>query len=383
MTNTGNNIHSTFVVKIDDDYKIIQSCNITKLQIEQIIISYYTNLIIEVFEFKINASDLLNQMIQSNSFLKVNIIDIEEFKLKLQQYDDVTKYFNKHMDCKVSDSTKVRVSTNVSDSTKVSATTKINDSDKINNIYDSEKIIGYSKRNNYHFINSNNSLLDGGNHYNIYYNDQFNNIIIVSENDDYIYKNTKLSNYFPELKFLINSQLSEKQLKEIKDLIGEIFVNFEDATDKIDRILNEKVINSKLTIDEIKKLINKYFTLNSNIKDCVKFTNILNTINSEIKVSDSYVNYIKRQLPHILLDIGLQKKRNSDGIYWYGLLVKTEQDKQGTPKKLDPPKKLEKSMHDYKPVTDLDIENKINERNDMIIMYDTIVTTICDDSIRK
>jgi hypothetical protein len=377
MTNTGNNIHTTYVVKIDDDYKIIQNCNITKLQIEKIIISYYINLTIEVFELKINTPDLLNQMIQSNSFFKVNIIDIEELKLKLQQYDDVTKYFNKHMDCKV------RVSTNVSDSTKVSATTKINDylnidlhdSDKINNIYDSEKIIGYSKSNNYQFTNSNNSLLEGGNHYNIYYNDQFNNIIIVLENDDYLYRNAKLSNYFPELKFLINSQLSEEQLKEIKDLISEIFVNFEDAKDKIDRIINEKVINSKLTIDEIKKLINKYFTLNSNIKNCVKFTNILNTINSEIKVSDFYVNYIKRQLPHILLDIGLQKKRNSDGIYWYGLLVKTEKDKQKNPKK------PEKSMLDYKPVTDLDIENKINERNDMIIMYDTIMTTVCDDNV--
>ena len=150
-------------------------------------------------------------------------------------------------------------------------------------------------------------------------------------------------------------------MKEIRELINEIFVNLEDARDKIDRILNKKVINSKLSIDEIKTLINKYFTINTNIKNCVKFTNILNTIYSEIKVSDSYVNYIKRQLPHILLDIGLQKKRNSDGIYWYGLLVKTELDNQETPLK---------SMADYKPVTDLDIENRINERTNMIIIYE-------------
>jgi len=58
---------------------------------------------------------------------------------------------------------------------------------------------------------------------------------------------------------------------------------------------------------QLKKLkdLLKYFTINTNSSDCIKFTNIWTTISSEIKVSESYINYIRRQLPNILIDLGL------------------------------------------------------------------------------
>ena len=65
------------------------------------------------------------------------------------------------------------------------------------------------------------------------------------------------------------------------------------------------MIDSKLSIEEIKGLVKKYFTINTNSSDCIKFTNIWTTISSEIKVSESYINYIRRQLPNILIDLGL------------------------------------------------------------------------------
>ena len=105
------NIHNAYAVKIDDDYKIIQNCNTSKSQLEKIIKSYYTNLTIEIFELKINTPDLLNQMIELNSFFKVNITDIEEFQLRLKQYDDITEYFNKYLDYKISDSSSKTEST--------------------------------------------------------------------------------------------------------------------------------------------------------------------------------------------------------------------------------------------------------------------------------
>ena len=37
---------------------------------------------------------------------------------------------------------------------------------------------------------------------------------------------------------------------------------------------------------------------------------------------------MKRQLPIILNDMGLKKKRLADGIYWYGLISKSAQEQE-------------------------------------------------------
>jgi hypothetical protein len=166
------------------------------------------------------------------------------------------------------------------------------------------------------------SLLDYHKDYTIYFNNQFNNVIIIESKSDFIGSNNKLKKLFQEIIFVTKERLSKETYIEVSKLSQDVFVNVDDVKTKLNKILHDKVINSKLSIDEIKFLIKKYFSIDTNPEHCVKFTNIWDIISSELKVSESFVNYTKRQLPLILQDLGLNKKRLSGGIYWYGLVRK-------------------------------------------------------------
>ena len=178
---------------------------------------------------------------------------------------------------------------------------------------------------NYEFMNIDEfdePILENTNKYNIYFNTQFNNLFIVEYSQDLISNDVQFKKMFPELTLILSNKLSEIEFKKIKEIQTNIYVNFEDAKSIINKIIDDKVVDSKLTIDEIKILINKYFEINDEPANKIKFTNIWEIISSKIKVSDSYINYIKRQLSVILVDLGLKKKRFADGIYWYGLTKK-------------------------------------------------------------
>ena len=154
--------------------------------------------------------------------------------------------------------------------------------------------------------------------YNIYYNNQFNNIVII---DDYKDKMNiqEIKKIFPELELINKCQLNDNM---ILILTNEIYIDFNDAKNKVNNLLNNNI--EKISINEIKQLINKYFDISSDSNDIIKFTNIFNKISCDIIINDKLSNYIKKQLPNVLLDLGLEKKRYSDGIYWYGLIPKKD-----------------------------------------------------------
>jgi hypothetical protein len=169
--------------------------------------------------------------------------------------------------------------------------------------------------------NFNDTILNSSIKYNIYYNNQFNNIFIIGTDDDMqlpLHTNQLLQEF--SLLFS-NFKLDISQEERLK-LCKEILVNEDDAKTKINRMMNDTIIDSKLTINEMKELITKYFTITTNLENRVRFTNIWEIITSKLKISEPYVAYLKRQLPVILEDLKLQKKRYADGIYWYGLVRK-------------------------------------------------------------
>ena len=165
-------------------------------------------------------------------------------------------------------------------------------------------------------------LVESNIYYNIYFNDQFNNIIIIETNLDFINTNDKFKKLFPEIIFITKKRLNNEIYNIVSKMTKDIFVNIDDVNFKLNAIFDDKIINSKLSIDEIKILIHQYFLIDTNSDNCIKFTNIWETISSQFKISQLYINYIKRQLPIILKDLGLNKKKLSDGIYWYGLINK-------------------------------------------------------------
>ena len=359
--------NSNYLIKIEEDYKIITYNFLDKQNLDKIIRTYYPNLSIELFPLQTSTHTLINLMTQPNSFLKTNEITPKDLQIKLKQWDEVINYFNKYSDSKINEMFKQItnnineernkiVETIICEKSLVSTIPKDNWFEAFGDYINSKElshIIGYDNnlQDFIEIINFDDSLLKLPSQiFNIYFNNQFNNILIISQADDFIFHNNKINKLFPEINLLTTVNLENEKIETIKELTKDIFVNYEDAKSRINYLLNDKMIDSKLSIDEIKGLVKKYFTINTNSSDCIKFTNIWTTISSEIKVSESYVNYIKRQLPNILIDLGLQKKSLLDGIYWYGLVVKNINNLLKYDKIID------------KPITDIDFNKYVEQR---------------------
>ena len=355
-----------YLVKIDDEYKLVTECNhLNSEQLEKIISTYYKANEIEIFPVANNVNLLSNYICSSNSFLKTNEIDPKLFIDYLIKFDEIinfltifdssTKFTNALQDIGKSidnDSSKLAETNNVEQQLKCldenhlvcpksiigSTIFDITGSYINDNTSSIEGITSYSNGlfddiddGNYEFgpvvsymnlENFDESILDYQKEYTIYFNNQFNNVIIIESRSDFIGSNTKFKKLFPEIVFVAKERIGKETYLEVSKLIQDIFVNVDDVKTKLNKILHDKIIDSKLSIDEIKFLIKKYFSIDTNPEHCIKFTNIWEIISSELKVSESFVNYTKRQLPIILKDLGLDKKRLSDGIYWYGLVRK-------------------------------------------------------------
>ncbi len=363
-----NQLNKNFLVKLDDDFKLVTDCaHLSSEQLKKIICTYYPTNELEVFPVANNIDLLSSYICNGNSFLKNNEIDPAMFIEYFNKFDEMIGYLNifgsshkftfalqnigksnpmSQIGSKFIDPANIFQQTkSLEENNSVLPksvlgpvmfdTTGRYINDNTGNIdgisgYSSE-LFGETDGGNYEYgptgsymnlENFDESLLDYHKDYTIYFNNQFNNVTIVESKSDFIGSNAKLKKLFPEIMLVSKERLSKESFEEVNALSRDIFVNVEDVKTKLNKILHDKVIDSKLSIDEIKFLIKKYFILDTNPEHCIKFTNIWEIISSELKVSESFVNYTKRQLPVILQDLGLNKKRLSDGIYWYGLVRK-------------------------------------------------------------
>jgi len=140
----------------------------------------------------------------------------------------------------------------------------------------------------------------------VFYN-ELNNCIVLGNGYTY---------YFPELKLLLEST-DPRLLTIIKRSSNEIFSSFEEAKKYIETSMEHR-INS----DDIKTFIKTNYIMSDDPKETVQFSTILDSVSTHFKLDDSYKKSINYSLPVILKDLGLSKKRKSDGMYWYGLKFK-------------------------------------------------------------
>lgn len=333
-----NTYASKYIIKIDDDYKFV-TFNSSTNNLERIINKYYKNNDIKITSLSYKTDvNFIKSMLKPNSFFNNNDFDIDEFVEKIKEYTELVEYFNVKFNVKFNE--KIEVKNNitlhgVSNRELISSRHPLPDgikpkpilsnNDITENKYDESMslIEGYTE-DKYDepmcLDDFNDTLLNSGSKFNIYYNNQFNNIFIIETDDD---MRLPLANQLlQEFSLLFsNCKLNISQEERLM-LCKEILVNEDDAKTKINKMMNDTIIDSKLSIDEMKELITKYFTITTSLENRVKFTNIWEIITSKLKISEPYVSYLKRQLPIILEDLKLQKKRYSDGIYWYGLLKK-------------------------------------------------------------
>ena len=308
-----------YIIKIDDDYKFVTFNGPTN-NLERIINKYYKNNDIKITSLSYNTDvNFIKSMLKPNSFFNNNDFDADEFVEKINEYTKLVEYFN------IKSNKKIEVKESIPDAIKPIfpnndlirgyTETKYDESMSLIEGYTEDKFDEPMNLNDF-----NDTLLNSGSKFNIYYNNQFNNIFIIETGDD---MQLPLANQLlQEFSLLFsNCKLNMSQEERIM-LCKEILVNEDDAKTKINKMINDTIIDSKLSINEMKELITKYFTITTSLENRVKFTNIWEIITSKLKISEPYVSYLKRQLPIILEDLKLQKKRYSDGIYWYGLLKK-------------------------------------------------------------
>ncbi len=358
--------NKNYLVKIDEDFKLVTDCqHLNQEQLKKVIGTYYVSNELEIYPVGNNLNLLSTYVCNPNSFLKTNEIDPKVFIEYFNKFDEIINYLgifgsswkftsalqnmgkspdvftNKIPNFPQNYQSTRNTGDNLTSLTKIPMGPEMFETDGsyVNNTGNINDISGYSseffgqvdggdngdyehKETFMYLENFAESILDYHRDYNIYFNNQFNNVIVVDSKSDFMSSNNKLKKIFPEIIFVAKERLSKEVHEQVHKLTEDIFVNVEDVKTKLNKILNDKVIDSKLSIDEIKFLIKKYFTIDTNPEHCIKFTNIWEIISSELKVSESFINYTKRQLPVILQDLGLNKKRLSDGIYWYGLVRK-------------------------------------------------------------
>jgi CRISPR/Cas system-associated protein endoribonuclease Cas2 len=316
----------TYVIKIDDNYKIVYS-SIKQSELLELIHKIYSQSEATVYSLpEKDYTNTLNRLKLKNSFIENEINDPMEFCENIVKSANTDYYFTYFTKLDTSDTIEIKnYDKNESDqknnSTIFNSYLESNDDVKPYNYksYSDEGVDAFDLLKSPYKEYTNNSDNSSTNDdtlfptYKVYFNIMQNNISIFQ------FSINRLKDIFPEMVEIYSGKLTDEQFSDISELVNEVYVNADDAKLSINKVVNDKVLSTKLSFGELKRLINKYFILDNNIENKIKFTNIWNIITKNFNISEQYIGYYKHQLPLVLEAIGLSKKRYSDGMYWYGL----------------------------------------------------------------
>jgi len=301
--------NSLYVIKIDDDIKIVNSrlkpneiLNYIKLIYKEETISIY---ILPPKDY----TNVMKRLIIKNSFVQNEIFDVKVLCDMMVCSANAEYYFSNFIE---------GPSDNTIEQYNVNPETSF---DNTNILFNYE---GLDESDNIASVNSSYLVSDNltTKKYVIYFNTHLCTISIFENSIE-----LKSKDLFPELVEIYNDMLNDTQYSDITEMTKEIYVNMEDAKSSIGKITNDKIVSSKLSFTEITRLIQKYFITDNNVEHRIKFTNIWNIITKNFNISEQYTGYYKHQLPLVLEDMGLNKKRYSDGIYWYGIVERKQDNK--------------------------------------------------------
>lgn len=136
---------------------------------------------------------------------------------------------------------------------------------------------------------------------------------------------TRIMEFFPEIKYI--NQITTKHHALLYDILNnKYFDNLTDAANHFESYYRKNpTLNSQLhrpTYDTVKRFIIDQYELSDNIIHKYKFTAFYQELQLKMGFSPEYNDFVRNILPQVLKDLKLQKKRYSDGMYWYGLLAK-------------------------------------------------------------
>ena len=170
----------------------------------------------------------------------------------------------------------------------------------------------------------------------ICFNKYFYNVVMLSEKDISV---SDLSIMFPELK-LIQSLFIENDtiMNDIRNTIThmtEVDVINENINNVMNNYSSTKTYPERPTFDSIKNYIQSVYKITSYVEDKIQFSIILDRVCTEMKYNvDEKRSIANKILPLVLKDLGLNKKRYAQGVFWYGLV----EEKEKQPQRLKPVK---------------------------------------------
>jgi hypothetical protein len=173
----------------------------------------------------------------------------------------------------------------------------------------------------------------------ICFNKYFYNVVLLSEKD---ISEADLYDVFPELKlvqslFIENDTIKNDIVERIMHMT-EIDIINENINNVMNNYSDTKKWPEKPTFDSIKTYIQSVYKITSYVEDKIQFSIILDRVCKEMHYYvDEKRAIANKILPLVLKDLGLNKKRYAQGVFWYGLI----EEKAIAPSKLKPVKNFD------------------------------------------
>jgi hypothetical protein len=174
----------------------------------------------------------------------------------------------------------------------------------------------------------NNLAADGNilNKYVVLYNSQFFNTMVIEKHlYESIIVGTETERYIPEIDTVRELVLSnEFSLNECRALLGkQIYYTKADINKDLDYFMNKSTADYP-SLENIRQYITQAYELDNNCENRIQFKNLCDDIFLNLNVAKKYQECVKRSLPMIFSGLGLEKKRYSEGVFWFGIKRRTD-----------------------------------------------------------
>jgi hypothetical protein len=164
------------------------------------------------------------------------------------------------------------------------------------------------------------------NKYVVLYNSQFFNTMVIQKHlYETVITGADSELYIPEIEVVREIVLSnEFALKECQELLNkQIYYTKADINKDLDYFMN-KATGDYPSLENIRQYIQQAYELDNNCENRIQFKNLCDDIFLNLNVAKKYQECVKRSLPMIFAGLGLEKKRYSEGVFWFGIKPRTD-----------------------------------------------------------
>jgi len=174
----------------------------------------------------------------------------------------------------------------------------------------------------------NNLAADGNilNKYVVLYNSQFFNTMVIEKHlYETVIAGVESMRYIPEVEVVREIVLSnEFSLNECRTLLNkQIYYTKADINKDLDYFMNKTTADYP-SLESIRQYITQAYELDNNCENRIQFKNLCDDIFMNLNVAKKYQECVKRSLPMIFSGLGLEKKRYSEGVFWFGIKRRTD-----------------------------------------------------------